>query len=208
MTLYSYVITRDYGFAPNPFGEYCTLATCKPGIRKAAEVGDWVIGTGSDSQKYNIGNRLIYAMRIDEKISFSEYWNDPRFQDKKPVMNGSKKQKYGDNIYYFDITQNKLMQLDSHHSLADGTINKKNYDKDISGVFVLISMCFWYFGECGPQIPEKMASSIIKGGMGYKKIVDRTIINTFIDWLSSTYETGYNGRPWLFSGEYKRYDGN
>ena len=37
--LYSYVITRDYGFAPNPFGGICTLATCKPGIRNHAKVG-------------------------------------------------------------------------------------------------------------------------------------------------------------------------
>ena len=41
--LYSYVITRDYGFAPNPFGGICTLATCKPGIRNHATVGDWVV---------------------------------------------------------------------------------------------------------------------------------------------------------------------
>lgn len=207
MVLYSYVIVRDFGFAPNPFGEYCTLATCKPGIRKAALIGDWVIGTGSDSEKYNMGNRLIYAMRIDEKLSFSEYWNDTRFQNKKPVMNGSKKQKYGDNIYSFDDMQGVFVQVDSHHSLADGSTNLKNFRKDISGIYVLLSKYFWYFGEDAPPIPEELISSIVKRGMGYKKQVNETIINRFIDWLSSNYETGYNGRPCLFSGEFKRYDG-
>ena len=41
MNLYSYVITRDYGFAPNPFWNICTLATCKPQIREHALKGDW-----------------------------------------------------------------------------------------------------------------------------------------------------------------------
>src|SRR5712692_10528871 len=53
--LYSYVVARDYGFAPNPFFGFCTLATCKPEIRKAAAIDDWVIGTGSKRQ--NRGNR-------------------------------------------------------------------------------------------------------------------------------------------------------
>src|SRR5712671_5339411 len=34
MRLYSYVVARDFGFAPNPFFGVCTLATCKPDIRK------------------------------------------------------------------------------------------------------------------------------------------------------------------------------
>lgn len=27
---YSYVVARDFGFAPNPFNGFLTLATCKP----------------------------------------------------------------------------------------------------------------------------------------------------------------------------------
>lgn len=41
---FSYILTRDYGFAPNPFNGTCTLATCKPKIRATANVanGLWV----------------------------------------------------------------------------------------------------------------------------------------------------------------------
>jgi len=39
--LHSYVVARDYGFAPNPFFGFCTLATCKPRLRSVAQVGDW-----------------------------------------------------------------------------------------------------------------------------------------------------------------------
>ena len=34
MKLYSYIVARDFGFAPNPFYGFCTLATCKPKIAK------------------------------------------------------------------------------------------------------------------------------------------------------------------------------
>ena len=32
--LFSYVVDHDYGFAPNPFGGFCTLAKCKYGTTK------------------------------------------------------------------------------------------------------------------------------------------------------------------------------
>jgi hypothetical protein len=57
MRLFSYVVARDYGFAPNPFHRHCTLATCKPGIRARAAVGDWVIGTGAKT-KYRLEGHL------------------------------------------------------------------------------------------------------------------------------------------------------
>jgi hypothetical protein len=94
--LFSYVVARDYGFAPNPFFGACTLATCKPNIRRAAKVDDWIVGTGSAVN--NKVGMIVYAMRVTEIITFNQYWNDPRFQRKKPKLNGSKKQAFGDNI--------------------------------------------------------------------------------------------------------------
>ncbi len=46
--IHSYIVRYDSGFAPNPFYGFCTLATCKPDIRKHAQVGDWIVGTGKD----------------------------------------------------------------------------------------------------------------------------------------------------------------
>ena len=42
--VYSYVLTYDGGFAPNPFFDVCTLATCKPRIRFKAQVNDLILG--------------------------------------------------------------------------------------------------------------------------------------------------------------------
>ena len=82
---FSYIITRDFGFAPNPFHGILTLATCKPKIRKAAQVGDYLMGNSNKAS----GNKLIYMAKVDEILTFDEYWSDVRFQCKKPVMNGS-----------------------------------------------------------------------------------------------------------------------
>lgn len=63
--LFSYVIPTDDGAAPNPSWGECSLAICKPAIRKGADVDDWVIGTGSkvarlsDGKRHNLINELV-----------------------------------------------------------------------------------------------------------------------------------------------------
>ena len=85
MRLYSYIVARDFGFAPNPFHGCCTLATCKPQIRASASVGDWIIGTGAKT-KYRLTAHLIYAMTVDEVITFEAYWQDVRFSRKATCL--------------------------------------------------------------------------------------------------------------------------
>lgn len=71
MKYFSYVISRDYGFAPNPFFGFCTLATCKPKIRENAQIGDWIFGTGSVA--LGCKDKLIYAMQVTNKITYDTY---------------------------------------------------------------------------------------------------------------------------------------
>jgi len=98
--IYSYVVRYDNGFAPNPFYGSCTLATCKPNIRKSAAIGDWVVGSGSNAKGVRRGGHIVYAMRVTESMTFDEYDRDPRFASKKPCRTGSQKQSCGDNIYF------------------------------------------------------------------------------------------------------------
>ena len=95
--LYSYIVTVDAGFAPNPFWGYCTLACCKPAIRRTATVGDWIVGLSSKGK----GHKIIYAMKVAEVIPFKEYYRDKRFAAKKPknFSTGKTKIECGDNIY-------------------------------------------------------------------------------------------------------------
>ena len=102
MRLFSYKITHDSGFAPNPFGHTLTLATCKPEIRRCKRVGDWVAGfTSGELNGDPVGDeRLVYLMRVGEKTLIRDYFWDPRFQDKIPNMKAKGPYpKTGDNIY-------------------------------------------------------------------------------------------------------------
>ncbi len=207
MKCYSYVISRDYGFAPNPFYGYCTLATCKPRIRSAASVGDWVIGCGAKAHKKS--GFIIYIMQITEKIAFIDYWRRKEFTCKKPIMNGSLKQMYGDNIYHNDNPQAQWVQIDSHHSHEDGTENKTNKDRDLSSKYVLISSHFWYFGKRAVEIPTQFRQEkfdICCTGRNHRVIYDDRLINQFISWLEDTASPGYHADPFQFT-TFRRYKG-
>jgi hypothetical protein len=165
--LYTYVIARDFGFAPNPFHGVCTLATCKPGIRKSAQIGDWILGVGG-SKLSSAHRKCILLMKVTEKISFQDYWDDFRFEIKKPCRNGSQAKMLGDNIYHRNI-HDEWEQEDSHHSNADGTVNQANLKRDVStSDKVLISNFFFYFGEMA--VPVDLESIGYRPGLGFKKI--------------------------------------
>lgn len=206
MKCYSYVVVRDYGFAPNPFGPYCTLATCKQDIRKSAVVGDWIVGTGS--AQHGASEKLVFAMRVTEKLTFNEYWECPRFQYKKPVLNGSLKQMYGDNIYV--QRDGKWMQANSHHSNENGSPNMHNVRRDTSHPFVLVSNHFYYLGGKAISIPLQFCGAgghdICHRRQGHRYNFPREFAAAFLDWLESTNVPGCQGDPLLFSG-FERYDG-
>jgi len=205
MAIFSYVLVRDYGFAPNPFYAVCTLATCKPLIRGKACVGDWVLGFGSCANRTVMG-KLIYAMKVEMKCTFDEYWNAPEFQRKKPVMNGSLKQKYGDNIYHHG-KNGEWIQEDSHHKNADGTINEKNLNRDTKKDCVLISRQYWYWGKDAIPIPDTL-QELVKKGRNHKEKKSLILENTLEKWLHSFKVKGYIGKPAKFSGKFERYDGD
>ena len=189
MRLFSYVVARDYGFAPNPFFGVCTLATCKPQIRNSAQVGDWVVGTVSKSQGRE--RHLVFAMRVTETMSFNGYWHDDRFQCKKPNLAGSRKQAFGDNIYHGDGNGGWL-QANSHHSYADGHPNQNNTRRDTGVDRILLSDDFLYFGRCGPEIPEQI--DICKNGPGHRCRFSDPVVKALCDWLCSL-EAGFHAPP-------------
>lgn len=153
MTVWSYKISRDFGFAPNPFFGFCTVACCKPGVRKGAKVGDLVIGCGSAA--LNLEGKMIFGMLVEERLTFNEYWEDSRFQRRKPCFNSGRAQMYGDNIYC-KVDDGDWSQMDSHHSLDGGGWNQDNADRDLKTDAVLISKHFSYFGNAAIDIPAHL----------------------------------------------------
>ena len=198
MRLHSYRVARDFGFAPNPFHGYCTLATCKPKIRKVARIGDWVVGTGTTPRSRE--DRIVYAMRVTEILTFDEYWNDPRFIGKRPNLSSSLKNAYGDNIYHRDTDTKEWIQKNSHHSHPDGTPNDKNVFRDTSRTDrVLISNHFFYWGDSGPQMPRRFLGPKgfdIRCLRGHKNRLPKSAVAEFINWIASECECNQCfGRP-------------
>jgi len=198
-SLFSYVVRYDSGFAPNPFHGCCTLATCKPEIRKQASVGDWVVGTGSADAKIRRGGHLVHAMKVTAVLSTRCYWHDPRFEAKKPNQYHSWVSASGDNIYE-PLGPLQWRQLDSYHSQPDGTPNQHHVRRDTRVERVLVSEDYVYFGGQGPKVPEQFQRGanmgLVHAGPGYRRIHEDNVIDSFEGWVRSLGVTGYQGRPW------------
>ncbi|HYE44713.1 MAG TPA: hypothetical protein VEA44_02965 [Caulobacter sp.] len=192
LRIYTYIIDHDLGFAPNPFHGICTLAACKPQIRKYAEVGDLIIGTGS--RPNNIEGRLSYWMRVDRVIDFDEYWLSNEFRTKRPVINGSRMQRYGDNIYHRDHGGNWI-QANSFHSSANGTVDQPNLMRDTGTTTkVLIGRDFAYWGGNGPAIPLHL-SDFVHTTQGHRCRYKADRIAAFMSWLDQVPKPSLLGRP-------------
>ena len=200
---FSYIITRDYGFAPNPFHGVCTLATCKPIVRKNCVEGDYVIGLSPRDK--GRGNKLVLLMKVTEFTTFDGYWQDPRFECKKPVMNGSLMKLYGDNIYHHN-EQGEWVQEDSHHTKEDGSLNPRNLKRDTSTTNrVLISDDFYYWGKECITLPPDIVNDLT-WGIGQRPLTE-DVIQRVVDYVDSLgFEKGYLGEPRSFR-KFKRYNG-
>ena len=182
MKIMSYIITHDYGFAPNPYGGFLTLATCKPRIRNSAKIGDILVGIGSSAGAYK--NRLIYAAQVSDVVNMNEYFENPIYKVKKPSDENISRRR-GDNIYYRE--NGTWTQLNNPFH------DESNMSHDLNSTNVLICKDFWYFGSKAPLLPEKFLG-IVKKGPGHKNINDQNLVSSFLDWLS-IHEKGIIGKP-------------
>jgi Nucleotide modification associated domain 2 len=187
--LYSYIVVHDGGFSPNPFHGMCTLACCKPGIRRSAVVGDLVVGLTSCSRM------IVYAMKVERIVGFTEYWNNEAYRSKRPdFFSPHMLERCGDNIYAPDGA-GKFRQLPSLHSFRDGTEDPASKERDLRGDRVLVATEFVYFGADGASLPESLA--FLKAGRGYRHRFTDTEKAKSEGWFSSTAK-GVRGRPALW----------
>ena len=183
-TLCSYVLKHDFGFCPNPFSGYCTLAACTPNhLGCNLKKNDWIMGHSTAET----GHKLIYAMRVCEVVDMDDYWRDERFTQKKANGN-SRVERCGDNIYYkkdgnwiqalafFHLSPTQIAQDTKHHK-------------------VFVSDHFFYFGAGADakDIPDKFADLIQRRqGVSYHT---EPIVQEFIKWLEENFKLGQNGEP-------------
>jgi hypothetical protein len=160
-------------------------------------VSDWIVGTGSKERQR--AGTLVYAMRIDEVLSFDEYWIDPRFVRKRPNLAGGTKQAFGDNIYHRAGLRASWEQENSHHSFHDGSPNPRNIANDTRVNRVLLSAQFVYWGGSGPVIPRRFrswkGSDICSNTQGHKVRFPEQLVADFVQWLTKSAGSGYSGDP-------------
>jgi hypothetical protein len=159
---YTYIVSHDSGFAPNPFWGQCTLACCKPAIRRSigrrwpSNPDTWIVGISPKSR----GHELIYMMRVDHCVGFPEYYEN--FPQKRPDYSKDKVHTRGDNIY--QPIDGGFVQLRSLHSIDhkkdSWSEDKKTMRRDLSGEYVLISDNFIYYGKDTVRIEGPMREMI------------------------------------------------
>lgn len=188
-----YIVKRDTGLAPNiTGGDWCTLAVCKPVVRRMARAGiDWVVGVGDK----DFGrDRIVYAMPVQENLTFAEYWNDPRFADKRPDSDPN-----GDNIYYPDPETGEMILAGNRRHISAQDY-RTDLGKEHEKPQVLASDTFWYFGDKAPQLPTHYHDTALyipghDSGRGHRRLTDQQTLQAFAKWLTENYETGIHGQP-------------
>ena len=206
MRLFSYKLNADTGFAPNPFWGVLTLATCKPGIRRAKRQGDWIGGfTSWTLNRDKVGEeRLIFLMQITDIIDQYEYFNhpDPIFRAKIPDCARPEFVYHaGDNIYRpltnrpQDPSDFEQLRNANHWDFDNDFEDECQKIKDLSGRRVLVSSKFYYFGGKPREVPPGVRPTIPPGQAqhGFKTHVMRA--RTFVEWVQGNFDRGVVAAP-------------
>jgi hypothetical protein len=195
--LFSYKLTHDTGFAPNPFWGVMTLSTCKPKIRLSKQKGDWIAGFTSQTLcGDSVGEeKLVYLMEVTDKFSLSDYFNSPIYKKKIPNLNKSQcVYLAGDNIYR--PTDSVTPLFDNFEQLENPYHGEKHKQRDLSGKFILAGNRFFYFGSKAIQIPLDLRPNVPRGQSAHGSLtIDSAVVQRFIDYIISEYRVGVQAAP-------------
>lgn len=174
--LYTYIVAFDAGNAPNPYHEVCTLAICKPGIRRSAQPGDVVVGLDSSTRAKG---RIVYCMEVDESIPWSEYIRRCQSGDLPLAKIPKGWHDQGDCIWTNSHTLHEPLQSHSRH-------NQESFAADVvNGRNVLTGRKFWYFGKGNQHpiyLPGELADLI--AGRGHRCQSNQRLRDNFADFFN------------------------
>lgn len=164
----------------------CTLAICKPAIRRSARIGDWVMGTGGASA--GLSGRLVYAMRVDEVITLEEYDRrapkDWKHRIPDPASRSHARRR-GDCIYDYSAPPWPRQRPGVH--------DEGNRRVDLGGKNVLISRHYTYFGGDAVPLPPGLRS-LVHQTQGHKWKMNAPLFDRFLDWIEPQ-PRGMHGNP-------------
>lgn len=182
---FSYTVSEDNGYSPNPFWGSLTLPWCKPLMRKAIatymqknkENIDyiWLVGiTRKDGNGYN---RILYIAKIDHILTHHDYFN--QYPEKRPNLNQEQHIfKIGDNCYVRDADSTyEHTEIPNVHSN-----NSFMKERSLSAPYVLISKHFVYYGQKAPILPDLLAE--LKVGQGFKSNISEATLDYLSKFIS------------------------
>jgi hypothetical protein len=195
MKLFSYCIRYDVGAAPNPFWGICTLVICKPKIRLAADKGDWIVGLGSaNSPLGDISNKVVYAMKVTDKITIQQYDEYCRVSLQAKIPQWRNKDDYrlrlGDCIYDYSDGEPPKIRWSVH--------DERNRKTDLGGEYALLSNHFYYFGDKPVELPNNL-QAIIHSTQGHKSNANQPYVDEFVKWINGYELNRLYGEPQLKS---------
>lgn len=196
--IWRYVIKYDGGLAPHISGGLCSLALCKPRIRRYAKPGEWIIAFVAKG-KANGRPLIQYAMKVAENPSFENYC----------IQYGGKRR---DAIYRYDLSPNGEW-FDNGYGDHDPLENKKSELRDKGGEHALIAAEFIHFGSeprdlrlvlmpacdaLGIDV-ETVVDCLMHWTQGHKKWCSRQVYKVFTTWiegLQKSKEPPPHHKPW------------
>jgi hypothetical protein len=176
--IWRYVLSHDDGIAPCPQDGILSLCTCKPMIRRHAELGEWAIGFAP--KRLGMG-RVSWAGRVSEKLTLGNY------QLKYPTRR--------DAVYELsdEISSTgaeTLVPLTKGYHSTDQLRRR-----DWSGRNGLVFDPMWYFGGNGIQAPQEIAE-LAHYYVGQSTAgSSEALAATLEEWLRSQGEPGFYGQP-------------
>lgn len=171
MKLSAYIVGVDSGFSPNPFGHVCTLACCKPSIRRNARPGDIIVGSGT--LQSGLSGRLIYAMRVGEVIPLQRYWE--RYPSKRPSLR-TPIRKRGDAVWHRDASG-------AWRGVPGALHDGRHRHHDLRGKNALVASEFYYLGREAVPVPGEFGG-ILATTQGHRNTGDTDLIERFWRWVS------------------------
>lgn len=184
--LFTYKVAHDGGSAPNPYHGVCTLAICKPAIRRVAKFGDVIVGLACTPDD----RRLVYCMVVDHALPWAEYIRACAGTGEMPhgIDAPSLKKKVphsasdpGDCIWTVADRFEDAKESSSGH---DGI---EDWARDVgNGLNVLLSRRFWYFGR-GDQYVIRLGEELadLVPGRGHRSDSNGWLRAAFVDFFNS-----------------------
>jgi len=145
--------------------------------------GDWIAGFLGAQRCH----KFLYAMEINQSMPMNKYFDDPRFEKKKPSLRGGWQERCGDNFYEQRSDGVWIQHRNRFH------LGQEYLKKDTRHPIVFVASRFWYFGRSCKPSPQEYAELI--GGRGIRTKHDPVVAAQFIEWVETAFEPGIHGYP-------------